>query len=130
MPAAGRHPRVPGRAGRGRVASWASIFQHRFTRGELAGHSLGNLFLAALTEVAGSFDAAVALTSRALAIAGEVCRRRAHPAALVAEMEDGRVVAGETAVAIRPQRRAPAPARPPRRRPRTRTRSRRSSVPT
>ena len=49
-----------------------NMFQHRFSRGELAGHNLGNLFLAALTELAGSFDAAVALTSHALAIAGEV----------------------------------------------------------
>jgi uncharacterized cofD-like protein len=77
----------------------AGMFQHRFSRGELAGHNLGNLFLAALTELAGSFDAAVALTSHVLAIAGEVLpATRAH-AALVAEMEDGRVVAGETAVA-------------------------------
>ncbi|MDX6376920.1 MAG: hypothetical protein QOE98_1223, partial [Gaiellaceae bacterium] len=49
-----------------------NMFQHRFSRGELAGHNLGNLFLAALTELAGSFDEAVALTSHALAIAGEV----------------------------------------------------------
>jgi uncharacterized cofD-like protein len=68
----------------------AEVFQHRFDRGDLEGHSLGNLVLAALTEVAGSFDAAVALSSHVLAISGSV---------LVAEMEDGRVVAGETAVA-------------------------------
>ena len=75
------------------------LFQHRFTRGELAGHSFGNLFLAALTEVAGSFDAAVAMTGRVLAIEGTVVPATSHPAALVAEMDDGRVVAGETAVA-------------------------------
>jgi uncharacterized cofD-like protein len=77
----------------------ATVFQHRFTKGEVAGHSLGNLFLAALTEVVGSFDAAVALSSRVLGIAGEVLPATHAPAALVAEMEDGRVVAGETAVA-------------------------------
>jgi uncharacterized cofD-like protein len=75
------------------------MFQHRFTRGELAGHNLGNLFLAALTELAGSFDEAVALTSHALAIAGEVLTATREPAVLVAEMDDGRVVAGESAVA-------------------------------
>ena len=79
--------------------SWANMFQHRFSRGELAGHNLGNLFLAALTELAGSFDEAVALTSHALAIAGEVLPATREPAVLVAEMEDGRVVAGESAVA-------------------------------
>jgi uncharacterized cofD-like protein len=77
----------------------ANMFQHRFSRGELAGHNLGNLFLAALTELAGSFDAAVALTSHALAIAGEVLPATREQVSLVAEMEDGRVVAGETAVA-------------------------------
>jgi uncharacterized cofD-like protein len=77
----------------------ANMFQHRFSKGELAGHNLGNLFLAALTELAGSFDAAVALTSHALAIAGQVLPATRGHAVLVAEMEDGRVVAGETAVA-------------------------------
>jgi uncharacterized cofD-like protein len=75
------------------------LFQHRFTKGDLAGHSFGNLFLAALTEVAGSFDAAVAMTGHVLAIEGTVVPATSHPAALVAEMDDGRVVAGETAVA-------------------------------
>ncbi len=77
----------------------ANMFQHRFSRGELAGHNLGNLFLAALTELAGSFDAAVALTSHALAIAGEVLPATREQVMLVAEMEDGRIVSGETAVA-------------------------------
>jgi uncharacterized cofD-like protein len=76
-----------------------NMFQHRFSRGELAGHNLGNLFLAALTELAGSFDAAVALTSHALAIAGEVLPATREQVSLVAVMEDGRIVAGETAVA-------------------------------
>ena len=32
------------------------LFQHRFADGDLSGHPFGNLFLAALTEVTGSFD--------------------------------------------------------------------------
>ena len=75
------------------------LFQHRFYRGELAGHAFGNLFLAALTEVVGSFDAAVAEVGRVLAIDGSVVPATTHPAALLAEMDDGRFVAGETAVA-------------------------------
>jgi uncharacterized cofD-like protein len=55
--------------------------------------------LAALTEVAGSFEAAVALSSHVLAISGSVLPATREKAVLVAEMEDGRVVAGETAVA-------------------------------
>jgi uncharacterized cofD-like protein len=77
----------------------AEMFSYRFSRGELAGHSLGNLFLAALTEMAGSFDEAVALTSHALAIHGNVLPATQRPAELMAEMEDGRVVEGESALA-------------------------------
>ncbi len=75
------------------------LFRHRFDRGELAGHAFGNLFLAALTEVVGSFDAAVAEVGRVLAVEGSVVPATTHPAALLAEMDDGRYVAGETAVA-------------------------------
>ena len=50
--AAGRHPQLPGGAGRRRVAL-GPLFQHRFADGDLAGHAFGNLFLAALTEVTG-----------------------------------------------------------------------------
>lgn len=77
----------------------AEMFRYRFSRGELSGHSLGNLFLAALTEMAGSFDEAVALTSHVLAIHGNVLPATQRPAALTAEMEDGRVVEGESALA-------------------------------
>ena len=75
------------------------LFRHRFDRGELAGHAFGNIFLAALTEVVGSFDAAVAEVGRVLAVEGSVVPATTHPAALLAEMDDGRFVAGETAVA-------------------------------
>ncbi len=75
------------------------LFRHRFDRGELAGHAFGNIFLAALTEVVGSFDAAVAEVGRVLAVEGSVVPATTHPAALLAEMDDGRYVAGETAVA-------------------------------
>ena len=43
------------------------LFEHRFTSGELAGHSFGNLFLAGLTDLLGSFDLANHEARRALA---------------------------------------------------------------
>ena len=49
-----------------------TLFQHRFADGELSGHSFGNLFLAALTEVTGEFDTAIAECSRVLKIRGRV----------------------------------------------------------
>ncbi len=75
------------------------LMAHRFERGELAGHAVGNLLLAGMTELVGSFDAAVELASRTLAIRGQVLPATTVAVALVAEMMDGRVVAGETAVA-------------------------------
>ena len=75
------------------------LMAHRFQRGELAGHAVGNLLLAGMTELVGSFDAAVALASHTLAIRGQVLPATTVGVALEAEMMDGRVVAGETAVA-------------------------------
>ncbi len=80
-------------------SAMAELLQHRFTRGELDGHALGNLVLAGLTESTGSFDTAVAMLSRILALSGQVLPATREAAVLVAEMDDGRIVAGETAVA-------------------------------
>ena len=95
------------------------LFEHRFTSGELAGHSFGNLFLAGLTDLLGSFDQAVSESARVLAVVGRVVPSTTDMVELVAEMEDGRTVRGETAIAadgssIRTVRPRPArPARPP-----------------
>jgi uncharacterized cofD-like protein len=49
------------------------LFQYRFGSGEgLGGHSFGNLFITAMTEVAGSFERALLESSRVLAIQGQV----------------------------------------------------------
>lgn len=73
------------------------LFRHRF-RGEggLGGHSFGNLFLAALTEVTGDFVEAVRLSSEVLASKGRIYPATLNDARLVAELEDGSEVRGET----------------------------------
>src|SRR5208282_4165449 len=49
------------------------LFQYRFPAGRgLGGHSFGNLFLAALTNVTGDFPEAVRLSSQVLAIKGRI----------------------------------------------------------
>ena len=48
----------------------AQLFQHRFVSGDLKGHSFGNLFLAALTEMRGDFAQAVQASSQILAARG------------------------------------------------------------
>src|SRR5262245_21384902 len=75
------------------------LFEHRFTSGELAGHSFGNLFLAGLTDLLGSFDQAVAESARVLAVVGRVVPSTPDLVELVAEFEDDTTVRGETAIA-------------------------------
>lgn len=75
------------------------LFQHRFADGDLSGHSFGNLFLAALTEVTGSFDEAVAECSRVLKINGRVLPSTLQQVRLWAERADGERVCGETLIA-------------------------------
>ncbi len=73
------------------------LFQYRFSEGEgLAGHSFGNLLLAALTAVTGGFDTAIRESSRVLAIRGRVLPSTLSAARLCAELEDGTIVEGET----------------------------------
>ena len=75
------------------------LFRHRFRgEGDLGGHSFGNLFLAALTEVTGDFVEAVRLSSEVLASKGHIYPATISDVRLVAELEDGTVVRGETQI--------------------------------
>lgn len=53
----------------------AALYQHRFRQGALTGHTAGNLLIAALTEMTGSFPEAIARAGRLLETEGRV-----HPA--------------------------------------------------
>jgi uncharacterized cofD-like protein len=76
-----------------------TLFQHRFSDGGLSGHSFGNLFLAALAEVTGSFDLAIQECSRVLKIRGRVLPSTLESISLWAErMAGGPPVSGETAI--------------------------------
>src|SRR5438067_4894597 len=73
------------------------LFRHRFRgNGALGGHSFGNLFLAALTEITGDFAEAVKLSSEILASKGHIFPATAADVRLAAELEDGSIVRGET----------------------------------
>jgi uncharacterized cofD-like protein len=75
------------------------LFQYRFRgEGELGGHSFGNLFLAALTEVTGDFVEAVRLSSEVLTSKGRIYPATLNDVRLVAELEDGKEVRGETRI--------------------------------
>jgi uncharacterized cofD-like protein len=75
------------------------LFRYRFGgTGDLAGHSFGNLFLAALTEVTGDFVEAVRLSSEVLASKGHIYPATITDVRLIAELEDGREVLGESQI--------------------------------
>lgn len=75
------------------------LFRYRFRgEGELGGHSFGNLFLAALADVTGDFTEAIRLSSEVLASKGHIFPATISDVRLVAELEDGTVVRGETLI--------------------------------
>ena len=73
------------------------LFQYRFSEGRgLKGHSFGNLFLTALTNITGDFPGAVRVSSEILASLGRIYPATAHNAILEAVLADGSIVKGET----------------------------------
>src|SRR5262245_23735847 len=77
----------------------AQLFRFRFSsRGELDGHSFGNLFLAAMAGVTGDFAKAVRLTSEVLAIKGVIYPSTNSHVTLQAEVDTGEYIEGETRI--------------------------------
>jgi uncharacterized cofD-like protein len=75
------------------------LFQYRFHAGRgLVGHNFGNLFLAALTHVTGDFTEAIRVSSKVLAIRGRIFPSTLSNVHLVATLENGRTVHGETRI--------------------------------
>lgn len=77
----------------------SKLFQYRFSEGRgLKGHSFGNLFLTALTNLTGDFAQAVKVSSEVLASLGRIYPATASNVVLEAELENGIVVKGETKI--------------------------------
>jgi uncharacterized cofD-like protein len=75
------------------------LLQHRFTSGNgLAGHSMGNLILAAMKDITGDFATGVRELSKVLAVRGRVLPAAHQAIVLKAEMEDGTIVEGESRI--------------------------------
>ena len=73
------------------------LLDYRFDKGNgLAGHSLGNLMLAAMCDITGDFVTGVRELSRVLAVRGRVLPASDHSIVLRALMEDGSIVEGES----------------------------------
>ena len=74
------------------------LLDFRFDRGELEGHSLGNLLLLAVSELCGDFRVAVEEMNHLLAIRGRVLPVTTEAISLVGLTEDGKRVRGELEV--------------------------------
>ena len=72
------------------------LFQYRFDENHISGHSLGNLIIAAMTNLTNDFGHAVKELSKILNIKGRVIPSTNVSVALNAEMEDGEIVRGES----------------------------------
>ena len=77
----------------------SKLFEYRFAEGEgLEGHSFGNLFIVAMTDVAGNFEEAVRETSRVLAVRGQILPATLAALTICARTDDGAVVRGESSI--------------------------------
>ncbi len=71
------------------------LFAYRFSKSEIKGHNLGNLFITALTDLLGSDAAALEEASKILRINGAVISASDQSATLVAKLSDGTEVSSE-----------------------------------
>lgn len=75
------------------------LFQYRFPdEGGLRGHSFGNLFMAALSEVTGDFEHAVREATQVLKVRGRVLPSTLDDVVLHAQLEGGAQVSGESTI--------------------------------
>ncbi len=77
------------------------LFQYRFDEKSgdgMAGHSFGNLFIAAMAEVTGSMETAIAETSRVLAVRGAIMPSSLADVRLMARFADGTTATGESTI--------------------------------
>src|SRR5581483_2156794 len=92
----------------------SQLFSYRFQQPDstLTGHSLGNLLLAALTDITGGFDHAILAASEVLAITGDIYPSTLQQVRLRATLADGKELLGEVAISgslLGDRRKAPRP---------------------
>ena len=74
------------------------MFQYRFDSGEVKGHPVGNLMIAAMTDIHGDFSTAVKVMSRILNVRGTVLPTTNDIATLDAVLSDGEIIRGESSI--------------------------------
>ena len=75
------------------------LFQYRFSEGDgLKGHSFGNLFIVAMSNITKSFDQALIESSRVLAVHGQILPSTVDNVKLSAQLSDGNTIHGESKI--------------------------------
>ncbi len=77
------------------------LLQYRFNEGLLKGQNFGNLFIAAMNEIYGSFEMAIKETSNVLAVTGKVLPMTLEDVILYAELENGHTIKGESEIPLK-----------------------------
>jgi uncharacterized cofD-like protein len=85
-------------------ATMTGLLQYRFPgslaeEGTLSGHAVGNLLIAALSDIEGGFEAGVRRMNEVLAVRGRVVPAAPVPLNLHAELLDGGTVDGQSSIA-------------------------------
>lgn len=79
----------------------SELFNYRFSEGSgLVGHSFGNLLITALERVTGNFEEAINQAGKLLSIQGKVVPVTFKKTILSAELENGKIIEGETNIDI------------------------------
>lgn len=76
------------------------LLQYRFTEGILKGQNFGNIFIAAMNEIYGSFELAIRETSNVLAVTGKVLPMTLEDVKLCAVLENGDILQGESHIPV------------------------------
>ncbi len=79
------------------------LLQYRFQEGVLKGQSFGNLFIASMNGISGSFEEAIKKMSEVLAVKGNVYPVTLEDITLYAQLQNGRIIKGESNIPLKSQ---------------------------
>ena len=77
-----------------------NTWSYRFSQGGLTGHVVGNIFMAALEKTLGSAEKTLEVMHKILKVRGRVVPASFSHTALLAELENGQIIEGETNIDI------------------------------
>ena len=84
--------------------SLEKVFNYRFTKGSLRGHTVGNIFLTGQTMISGSVQKAIEDLNNIFSLRGKVIPFTEDKVVLMSKMDDGSIVKGEHKITKSPKR--------------------------